>query len=303
MLRILKTAIGETQVDAAQTTPANYFDSQDRYTTRIPVANAAVTIFGVEYRKNLVRVDDRNALLSACGVSHPFFADLSTLTTVAPRFRRSKFNDFPYGAIAQDENTVPNGQNVTVGLDGFLNMSKSEDTDWFFELIRQATLHSRFFGASVSLSDIPTTSGNETLVGCKLRKLNANGRQWIDDLDTELGKRPAAAAVPSWYPNDWKNLYGSFYTTRAGTSREEALQALSFSVQSSLPITHAARANYHNVVGRVGDAGAHLRGPYWRNKEWTMTLYNNTGGVGKPMFKGWESMIQAKFASEKPTGY
>nr|AYQ58322.1 capsid protein [Trichoderma atroviride partitivirus 1] len=303
MLRILRTAIGSTQVTAAQANPGEYFDHQDRYTTRLPNDEANITLFNVNYRVNVARDDDRNALLSACGVSHPFYADLNVLTTVAPRFRRSKFNNYPYGAIAQDNADVANPNDVTVGLEGFLNMSKSEDTDWFYELIRQATLHSRFFGKVTSLSDIPTTSGNETLVGCKLRQRQDNGRQWKADTDTSLGKRPASATVPHWYPEDWSHMYGSFYTTRASTSREEALQALSFATQSSMPITHTAQDHYGNIVGRVGDAGVFLRGPYWMNKEWTMTLYNNNGGVGKPMFKGWESMIQAKFAQEKPAGY
>nr|WLD09858.1 capsid protein [Trichoderma polysporum partitivirus 1] len=303
MLRILRTAIGSTQVTAVQTTPSDYFDAQDRYTTKIPNDTTDATIFNVAYRLNTVRTDDRNALLSACGVSHPFYADLNVLTTVARRFRRSKFNNYPYGAIAQDNAIVANPNDVTIGLEGFLNMSKSEDTDWFEELIRQAGLHARFFGRVASLSDIPTTSGNEPLVGCKLRQRQDNGRQWKPDVNTELGKRPASAVQPSWYPDDWKNMYGSFYTSRASTSREEALQALSFAVQSSMPITHAAQADYGNVAGRVGDEGVFLRGPYWKNKEWTMTLYDNDGGVGKPMFKGWESMIQAKFALEKPTGY
>jgi hypothetical protein len=313
MLRILRDSFTPTVIRELQNDVDSHFDDRERY---IPLAipddqaAAAANLFGVDYRTNTARQqDDRNALFAACGVRHPFFANSSQLPAAAPFWRRSKYATFPYGVrphngLTVDTNPANNQANVRQTgqghLDEFLEMGKFADVDWFEELIRQAAQHARFFDEVKNLSDVPTTSGNEPLIGCKFRKVTA-GRH-VADLTVQLGRGAAAANVPTWYPMTFDGHVASFYTTRAGVSREETLQAMTFGTNGSINVTYGGN-NFTDH--RVGDGPEFLRGDYWRNKQWTFTRYQdmNDSQHGVEMFKGWNTMFQEDAAREKPTGY
>nr|QLC36767.1 capsid protein [Sarcosphaera coronaria partitivirus] len=310
MLRILRQSFTRTTISAISTDSDDYFDDQERYITHAFADDAVVTFCGATIRQNTARTDDRNTVFSACGVRHPFFANINQLTSAAPFMRRSKFNSFPYVTVNDhdgmrvDSLTPDNGttwnanarQTGTGHLDEFLEMGKFADTEFFFELVRQASLHARFFEESKSLSDVPTTSGNEPLIGCKFRKVT-NGRH-VSDVDTHLGLQAAAATTPHWYPSTFEGYVGSFYTSRAGVSRQETLQAMSFGTQGSINVTYTGGH-------RVGDGPSFLIGDYWANKQWTYSRFRdmNLSRNGVEMFKGWNTMFQEDAALEKPTGY
>jgi len=304
MLRILRTAITRSRVTAATNDVDDYFTDDDNYVSRIITAAAPHNLFGAAYQQNQAQADDRNTLFHACGISYPFFANIDQLTSAAPRLRKSKFNQFKYGVEASaadgirriSEANIPHGEG---DLDAFLQMEKTADTDWFMELIRQASLHARFFEGVTNLSAIPTTSGNESLITCRFKKIV--NRAEVTHANVQLGLRPAAADRPTWYPDTFRNYVGAFYTTREGVERSETLQAFTNGTNGTIAVTYTAAG----VVPafHVGEGHLYRRGPYWSNKEWAATKFKDSGINGKPMFRGWETMFQDDAALEKPAGY
>jgi hypothetical protein len=305
MLRILRTAITSARVQAAQANTDHYFNDDDIYTSRIFEAAAGHNVFNTAYRQNLAQQDDRNTLFACAGVNYPFYANLDQLSAAAPKMRKSKFKGYPFGveddAGAGITTANPNPLPVTPGsLDAFLNMEKSADTDWFYELIRQASLHARFFEGFTNLSKIPVTSGNETLITCKFKKIV--NRAEVTFNNVQLGLRAANANVPDWYPNTFRSFVGSFYTTREGVERQEVLQAFTNGTNGTIGVIYQAAAGAAPAY-RIGEGPTFRRGPYWTNKEWAATKFADSGINGKPMFRGWETMFQDDAALEKPTGY
>lgn len=307
MLRILRTSITSTRINDAQANPDHFFDDDDIYVSRVLEATASHDLFNTAYRQNVATTDDRNTLFACAGVSYPFFANLDQLSAAAPKIRKSKFRSFHFGVnpdanagiVVDGRNLGPNSTDYGM-LDVFLHMEKTADTDWFFELIRQASLHARFFDGVSNLSNIPTTSGNETLITCKFKKI-VNRAEVIYD-DVQLGLRPAHPNTPDWYPETFRNHVGSFYTTREGVERQETLQAFTNGTNGTIGVIYQAAAGTDPAY-RIGEGSSYRRGPYWSNKEWAATKFADSGINGKPMFRGWETMFQDDAALEKPTGY
>nr|QLC36768.1 capsid protein [Sarcosphaera coronaria partitivirus] len=305
MLRILRTSITSARITDVQAHSDRYFNDDDNYVSRTLNATTPRTLFGANYQQNHATTDDRNTLFAACGVSYPYFADITQLTNAAPKMRRSKFKGFPYGvaADAAANLAIDSGAAIPItegSLDYFLHMEKTADVDWFLELVRQAALHARFFEGVTNLSNIPTTSGNEPLISCRFKKIV--NRTEVTHANVQLGLRTAAADTPDWYPDTFRGYVGSFYTTREGTERSEALQAFTNGTNGTIAVTYQAAAGTEPAYN-VGEGPRFRRGPYWSNKEWAATKFKDSGINGKPMFRGWETMFQDDAALEKPTGY
>jgi len=271
--------------EAGNDDPAFFNDFEEYVPVRLS-ANAHTTLFGIRFQIGTVRTDDRNTLLTTAGVSHPFHADYDQLTAAAPKWRKTSF-------MTMDLTEMANGTRMINDLESFLHMDKKDDMEWFRELILQAATHARFFGAVKNLSDVPQTGGMETLIGCMHKKKTAAGAAIHYD-DIQLGLRPSPVTL-DWYPRTFRDTVGSFYTTRNGLKRQETLQSLTFAPNASIFVG--------TKPDRVGEGAAFRTGPYWNNKEWTSTRFEDSGTQGKPMFRGWQTMIQGNAALVKPAGY
>jgi hypothetical protein len=303
MLSILRTAITANRQnalandmstlgggDAANHDPL-YFNNRDEYIPMRISDHNGQNLFGVAFQNGQARNDGRNSTFYMCGVTYPFHADYDTLTNAAPKWRRSSF-----ATLA--EANLHNGTRAINRLDFFLHMDEADDLEWFRELILQAGIHARFFGDVKSFSDIPVVGGLETLISCQLKKQNIAGPGNHHFPDYYLGAATTTLAngTDPWYSDRFRQMVGSFYTTRNGYKRQEVLQAMTFATNSTLPIGVGPN--------RVGEAHGHFRqGPYWTNMEWTATRFADAGQLGKPMFSGWRELIQTTFAKIKPSGY
>nr|BCB16796.1 capsid protein [Rosellinia necatrix partitivirus 5] len=303
MLSILRTAITQARQnalnhtlnnlgggDAGDNTPL-YFNDRDEYIPMRISDNNGQNLFGVAYQNGQARNDGRNSMFYFCGVTYPFHADYDRLANAAPRWRRSSF-----ATLA--EANLNNGTRANNRLDFFLHMEEDDDLEWFRELILQAGIHARFFGDVKSFSDIPVVGGIETLISCQFKKANigGNGVHTFPDYYLGAGTTTLANGTDPWYSDRFRNMVGSFYTTRNGYKRQEVLQAMTFAANATMPIGAGP--------ARVGEEHTTYRkGPYWTNMEWTATRFADAGQLGKPMFAGWRELIQTTFAKIKPAGY
>jgi hypothetical protein len=297
MLSILKTAISRDRINhlsdtmrtsfggAETSTETMYFNDNGEYIPGRFSTAAPLALFGIRYTRNETRTDTANTLFASVGVSYPFHADYDTLVAAAPKWRRSPFDQLPA--------SLADGTRVINDLENFLIMDKSNDMEWFRELILQATTHARFFGKGCTLSDVDTTGGKEPLITCQHKKKDRRGEAISYD-NASLGLQQMDLEDP-YYPRTFKDTVGSFYTSRNGIKRQEVLQVMAFAINANIYI--GTRPN------RVGESDEFRKGPYWNNKTWTATRFADSGTQGKQMFKGWKTMIQSKAALIKPVGY
>jgi len=291
MLGILRYSIQLTTETHLADEDANHnpihFDDQQRFVVhRLERANPH-EVFHMPWQQHLAnQTAQSNSFLTSCGLSYPFFADHDTLRNAAPKWRKSSFRNFPVTAVPSNHNAdrirLPNGNlghaddraKTLLKLEDFLCMEKNSDLEWFLELVRQAGIHARFFNSVSTLSDIPVTSGLETLIPCKFLKI-VNGVSEVHadvtlGLDTQNGSDHL-----DWYPETFSNFVGQFSTTREGTTRQEALQAFTFGTNGVLNVTH----NGHLVGAEVD---VFRCGSYWNNNELAATKFHDAGTLGKP---------------------
>lgn len=303
MLGILRLAISTNNVVTANA--GDYFDDEDNYIP-IPIDNAAAT----PVYFNNIQVGQghaRNTILSSCGVRYPFYTSSQALALAAPKWRRTAFRDFNFSARVPtgaelNRNKTSKGQQITDGqnrplrnLEEFLCMAKTDDVDWFEELINQAALHARFFKGVTNLSKIPTTSRFEPTIISRMYDVENNAA--VADRDANLGlDQNAAAANLQWYPPLFREFRAGFNTSRAGVSKEEVLQAFAF----------ATNAEFSIVTGgnRLGGNSAGFRtGEFWANQVWKSEFRSGLGINAKHMFKNWSIMYQEDAAVIRPDNY
>ncbi|QQO86654.1 capsid protein [Hygrophorus penarioides partitivirus 1] len=291
MIAILRESIA---VARAQTlTDGSHYTEEEYYVTNTFNDTTAVQIFGNNYRLNQTAAADANGFFNFLGVSYPFNSDAEQLTQASKHWVRSSFNGLGIRATGAGTTDISS-------LEKFLLMPKSSDGDWFHQIINQATTHARFFKDGRTLSDLPTTGGNEVLVDTILRKNSDTGRIYHDT--RHLGLILATGTNP-WYPEHLRGLIAGFRTTRSAVQRAQILQALAFGTNAKL--------NIEINTNRVGSGPNHRSGQYWEDASWNLEKYNDTTDAGnatsqahgKPMFRGWETMIQEKFVLVKPEGY
>jgi hypothetical protein len=198
-------------------------------------------------------------------------------------------------------NTVK-GDNIQFrSLEDYLMMPKSSNLDWFETLVSMATTHSRYFKGDTTLSAIPTTSGQAPTIKTEFKFMTGGrfGQRVVADAQLNTIDRTLSL---DWNNNVFKSTYGSFETSRATPDRSEELQALSFGTNASLPFT-IADANGNQV--RIGAApGTYRSGSFFTEDTFIRrSAARASDSSAKPMFKGWQTMIQTEFALPRPTGY
>jgi len=281
-----------------------YFTDTDQFVPA-KIGTTQKTIFGVPFTRGTADAAhplSKMTIFSAAGVNYPFRADADTMALASKRWATSSFVDgLKVSAIAGQtgEGLITGAAVPTDDLEKFLCMPKSNNMEWFRELVNQAATHARFFSSVKNLSDVPVTGGNETLLIAEFRGEEAT------DANSRFGANRSTFASPQlqvdednydWYPTTWENLKAGFYTTRNGLSRAEVLQGITFGVNATLPVI----ANTHRIGTEHGSA--HVNGKYFENTEKTATMHEEVG-TGKPMFRGWKTLHQTRTVQVKPQGY
>nr|QLC36766.1 capsid protein [Sarcosphaera coronaria partitivirus] len=291
MLAILREAIAEAR--AGNLANGSHYIDEEYYVTNTFNDTTAVRVFGADFRLNQTAAIDANGIFNFVGISYPFDADQEQLSQASKHWARSSFNELGLRASGTGNIDISN-------IEQFFVMPKSGSMDWFNTLINQATTHARFFSDVKNVSDLPTTGGNEILVDTIMRKNDDTAR--IAHTTRHLGLILATGTQP-WYPNDLRNMIAGFRTTRSAVQRAQILQALSFGMNASINVTIGTNL--------VGSGGRFRSGDFWNGVDWNLEKYTDTidegtataRAHGKPMFQGWETMIQEKFVRVKPEGY
>nr|QLC36765.1 capsid protein [Sarcosphaera coronaria partitivirus] len=281
-----------------------YFDDEGRYIP-IRIGTTQISPFGLNMTRGTAPAANFHGMsvFSACGTSYPFYMGVDEIGFAYPRWQRSTFMTLNFhGSTANNGITITTGTQPINDLEHFLMMPKTSDLAWFEELVNQAAVHARFWKKEFNMSDLPTTGGNETLILSRFKRTDPNNAQVAANYNSV--RLDVDETNFNWYPTHFERMTAAFACTRADIQRSEELQALSFATNATLPI---ATTNAGNVlVGETHGDGAHRRGAFWTNKEWTYELYDfspTSTNKGKPMFAGWTGMFQQDFHVVKPAQY
>lgn len=270
-------------------------------------SRATMTLNGVNQHDEFARI------LASPGLNVPVEATPDSLEIASKYWNRTSFNDdinvfavntTPTAAPAngnQIRHNEANGVDVTFrSLEEFLLMPKSSNLDWFDALVNNAAVHARFFQGVTNLSQIPTTSGQTPAITAKLVTTTGGRFGQRVNPDAALTTIDRTLAV-GWYNNVFKNVAASFFTSRAAPLRSEELQALAFATNASIPYTITVGA----AQQRIGAATPSYRsGSFFEEDTFVRrSAAAASENAAKPMFKGWNTMIQTNFALARPTGY
>nr|QLC36764.1 capsid protein [Sarcosphaera coronaria partitivirus] len=313
MLSILRVAVSkELDLNAVTGNNLTYFNDEDQF---IPgrITNAAQTFFGIDNLRHGINPTAIGSLtvFSGAGTSFPFHADADDLSIARKQWATTKFRNLRIGAINPGGADVLHTNPAINTLETFLCMPKSENIEWFGELVNQAAINARFGKKVYNLSQVPQTGGTETLLLARLKNQPTGTPRVINDYaSTQLD---VTNANFNWYPQHFTNLTAGFGCTRAELKRSEVLQASAFATNATLPIINGAvLVGGRHANERLADTAtnrpnhAQRIGEYWRNTEYTYTMFDfeePNPTPSKPMFNGWKSMFQNKFYQQRPTGY
>jgi hypothetical protein len=289
-------------------TESHYFNDSDQFVPGAFTDNKQTRrLWGQNFTVGTAA--DRNSLLAAAGLSHPFFSDNDNLLLALPSWNRSRFMDIKTlpaqpnanAAVAALPGYDTTGTTPISNLEQYLFMPKAKNISWFQELLKNANTHARFFSTQVNLSDIPVTGGNETLI---LANFKREGTRYQSTAADYAGiQAPLPAADLNWYPRPFDHARAGFTTTIASPTREETLQAMTFGVNGTLPVTINDAAGNPQ---RIGTIDAQRSGPFFAQKDFKQTYATDHEGLvigaAKPMFEGFSTMMQEKMRLVKPKG-
>jgi len=336
MLASLRYSISETNkstIDESMKT-AGFGKDDDTYahldeeTGEFVIANLELDgktkMFGVDFKLRTGRHEPEYEMFESQGINQRYYQDADSLTMAGKRWRDSEFTKVKYTALdlkksMKDKHDLPQGTNEIRDLADFVHWEQDGTNGWFQQLINNNVLFCRFGkGRTQNLSDIPTTGGMETTVMTEFRKLESSEKKGKRKVRTVTIKNFYNGTIgktePTWYPDTFKDLHAGFYTTRYGMKREEILQAFTFGINATLPIFEGADTDserigsYRNVMikvpgktsGSTTDIEAdHRVGPYWEDGDWSFTLKKDDN-TGKPMFAGWQLLIQSEHIKYEP---
>jgi len=272
-----------------------HFNDYDEFVPH-RISATAVNLYGMNFTRGTAGTIANTTVFSAAGVDYPFRSDADQLSLAQPKWRTSSFMELKVSVIqpATNNERLVSGATIINSLENFLCMPKSSNLEWFRELINQAALHARFFKSTKNLSDVLPTSGLETLLVAELRR---EDNTTFDTPQLDIDENNF-----DWYPKTWNDMKAGFFTTRNGMDRTQVLQAITFATNATLPITVNTKLVGEVTYDDADEQYSQRKGKYFDNKEWTATTHS-AAGTGKPMFRGWKTMIQSTHALVKPTGY
>jgi len=270
-------------------------------------ANPTATLWGIQFDRGNAAVRNRDRLLTASGITYPFVTDIESLLAVRKSWMTSNFNitrEIPCGWGAAQATTIHNGvqynatgATATDSLDKFLLMERGGDSTFFEKLVDNATTHARCFKGMQNLSQIPTAGGAETLVLGTFHRLGAD--RTYADYNTIL----TPAAKLNWYVDPFNSLRATFNTMVANPPRAEVLQAFTFGINATLPVTgmfDPRPAIAHNrFIAPTPFTSPFRTGPIWSLSSRKMDFRDEEGQQGKDMFKYFGRVIHANLWNER----
>jgi len=304
LVSILAFAVHRQMNQAELLLPSHWTDEDNFVPFNFTVANPTATLWGINFDKDpATAVAPHDRFLSASGMTYPFVTDIQGLLGARKSWMNSNFNQVPVlpcnfganqGTVATSPaNVTVNGTTRINSLDQFLLMPKDADSTFFEKLIENAAIHARCFKGQQNLSQIPTVGGSETLILCTYQ-LNANVVTHPNyNLDiTQANKL-------TWYRNSFPNMRATFNTMIANPPRAETLQAFTFGINATLPVT--GMFNARTAIGYTPFTAPHQyrTGPIWTHSSRKMEYRDEDGQKGKEMFKYFGRIIHANLWNER----
>lgn len=296
------------QAEITRTHPAPNPDSvhwndEDNFVPYNFTANhRAAALWGINFNNDpAVALAPHDRLFSASGMTYPFVTDEQSLLAARKSWMNSNFNQLKvipcqYGAALNiaAPGYSHDGLTSLAGLDRFLLMQKDTSSTFFEKLIENAAIHARCFKGNQNLSQIPTVGGSETLVLCTYQ-LNAVPNVYANtDVDITVNNKV------TWYRNPFTDLRATFNTMIANPPRAETLQALTFGINATLPVTGMFDAR-NAVTDYTPFTAPHLQrnGPIWTHSSRKMEYRDEANQKGKEMFKYFGRVIHANVWNER----
>jgi len=258
----------------------------------------AATLWGIDFDKTHAGAENQNRLLASSGMTYPYVSDVQALLAARKSWMTSNFNKvrvlpsrFGLAQNAGANGMTTDGTTAINSLDNFLLMNKDGDSTFFEKLIENATIHARCFKGQQNLSQIPTVGGSETLILCTYQ-LNANPRVYAN-YDTDITE----ANKLTWYRNPFAGMTATFNTMIANPPRAETLQAFTFGINATLPVT--GMFNARNANGYTPFISPHRIGPIWTHSSRKMEFRDEDGMKGKNMFQYFGRVIHSNLWNER----